>query len=128
VPAVLVVRVVVVLNVDHGCIVRFAGRETAGLRTPMSDICVTMSDMVSQRITVRVPANLGNRLRYSSRAGGQTPSDLVRVALENYLGEERGMGSAYEVADAAGLIGCVRRAPKDLSTNRQHFKGFGSGK
>jgi metal-responsive CopG/Arc/MetJ family transcriptional regulator len=87
-----------------------------------------MSDMASQRITVRVPATLGTRLRRSSRVSGQTPSDLVRVALENYLRSESSEGSAYKLADAAGLIGCVRRAPKDLSTNRRHFQGFGSSK
>ena len=78
----------------------------------MSDKRVTMSDMVSQRITVRVPATLGTRLRHSSRESGQTPSDLVRDALENYLRAQRSTGSAYDLADAAGLIGCVRRAPK----------------
>jgi predicted DNA-binding protein len=86
-----------------------------------------MSDtMSSQRITVRVPATLGARLRNRSRVKGQTPSDLVRVALENYLGEQSGSGSAYELAEAAGLIGSVRRAPRDLSTNRRHFEGFGN--
>jgi hypothetical protein len=52
----------------------------------------------------------------------------VRIAVENYLGETVSTGSAYELADAAGLIGCVKHAPKDLSTNRRHFEGFGSGK
>lgn len=84
--------------------------------------------MVSQRITVRVPAALGSRLRDRSRVKGQTPSDLVRVALENYLGEGSTAASAYELAEASGLIGCVRRAPKDLSTNRLHFQGFGKSK
>ena len=84
--------------------------------------------MASQRITVRVPATLGARLRDSSRVKGQTPSDLVRVALENYLIEENSTGSAYELAEAAGLIGSVRRAPKDLSTNRRHLEGFGKSK
>ncbi len=87
-----------------------------------------MSDMASQRITVRVPATLGARLRDSSRVKGQTPSDLVRIALENYLIEESSTGSAYELAEAAGLIGSVRRAPKDLSTNRRHLEGFGKSK
>jgi hypothetical protein len=82
--------------------------------------------MSSQRITVRVPVTLGARLRDRSRVKGQTPSDLVRVALENYLGEGSSTGSAYELAEAAGLIGCVGRAPKDLSTNRRHFEGFGT--
>jgi hypothetical protein len=84
----------------------------------------------SDRITVRVPRTLGARLRYRSRVKGQTPSDLVRVALETFLGaeNENGRGSAYECAKAGGLIGCARRAPKDLSTNRRHFEGFGKKK
>jgi hypothetical protein len=84
--------------------------------------------MTSQRITVRIPLTLGVRLRDSSRVNGQTPSDVVRVALQNYLGEGGGTGSAYELAEAAGLIGCARRAPKDLSTSRRHFEGFGKSK
>jgi hypothetical protein len=88
-----------------------------------------MSDiMASDRITVRVPAILGTRIRERSRVKGQTPSDLVRIALESYLVEEISVGSAYELAEAAGLIGCVRRAPKDLSTNERHLEGFGNRK
>jgi len=84
--------------------------------------------MASHRITVRVPSSLGARLRDRSRVKGQTPSELVRVALENYLGEGGSTGSAYDLAEAAGLIGCVRRAPEDLSTNQRHFDGFGKSK
>jgi predicted DNA-binding protein len=87
-----------------------------------------MSDMSSERITIRVPGDLGSRLRDRSRAKGKTPSDLVRLALENYLGEESTAGSAYELANAAGLIGCVGGSPNDLSTNRRHFEGFGRSK
>jgi metal-responsive CopG/Arc/MetJ family transcriptional regulator len=84
--------------------------------------------MASQRITVRVPKTLGALLRHRSRAKGQTPSDLVRVALESYLGRESQPGSAYDAAEESGLIGCVRHAPKDLSSNRRHFEGFGRDK
>jgi hypothetical protein len=84
--------------------------------------------MASQRITVRVPKTLGALLRDRSRAKGQTPSDLVRVALETYLGRGASAHTAYELAEEAGLIGCVRRAPKDLSTNRRHFENFGKNK
>lgn len=88
-----------------------------------------MSDiMASQRITVRVPKNLGTLLRDRSRAKGQTPSDLVRVALETYLVREGTGTSAYDLAKEAGLIGCAGRAPKDLSTNPRHFEGFGKSK
>jgi metal-responsive CopG/Arc/MetJ family transcriptional regulator len=84
--------------------------------------------MASNRITVRVPKTLGTLLRNRSRAQGQTPSDLVRVALETYLGRENGGRSAYELAEEAGVIGSARHAPKDLSTNRRHWDGFGRGK
>jgi len=79
----------------------------------------------SHRITVRVPKALGSLLRDRSRAKGQTPSDVVRVALETYLGRGDSPRSAYDLAVEAGLIGCLRRAPKDLSTNRRHLEGFG---
>jgi len=53
---------------------------------------------------------------------------LVRIALETYLGRGGASHSAYELAQEAGLIGCVRHAPKDLSTNRRHLEGFGKNK
>jgi hypothetical protein len=84
--------------------------------------------MASHRITVRVPATLGARLRDRSRVKGQTPSDLVRVALENYLIKGNSNGSAYELAKASGLVGCVRLGQKDLSTSPRHFEGFGTSK
>jgi predicted DNA-binding protein len=96
-----------------------------------------MSDMGSERITIRIPQELGGRLRHRSRIKGQTESDLVREALETYLGHSNGERSAFELAEEAGLIGFVRpgrgspvrlpaRSPaKDLSTNPRHFKDFG---
>jgi metal-responsive CopG/Arc/MetJ family transcriptional regulator len=94
----------------------------------MSDKYFIMSDMATQRFTVRVPEDLGSKLRRTSRDKGRTPSDLIRLAVENYLREEPVRGSAYEAARAAGLIGCVSRGPKDLSTNRRHLEGFGKSR
>ena len=87
-----------------------------------------MSDMATHRFTVRVPETLGSRLRRTSRNNGRTPSELIRVAVENYLEDEPDRGSAYVAAKAAGLIGCASHGPKDLSTNRRHFEGFGKGR
>ncbi len=84
--------------------------------------------MASNRITVRVPQTLTARLRNRSRAQGTTESDLVRQALENYLGHPEGGRSAYELAEEAGIIGSVRNAPRDLSTNSRHLRGFGKAK
>ena len=87
-----------------------------------------MSDMASNRITVRVPPALISRLRSRSRAKGTTESEVIREALENYLGGESSHRTAYELAQEAGIVGAVRNAPRDLSTNRRHFNGFGKGK
>jgi Arc/MetJ-type ribon-helix-helix transcriptional regulator len=84
--------------------------------------------MASNRITVRVPKQLEALLRHRSRTRGQTPSDVVRDALETFLGRGRNSLSAYELARDAGVIGCANREPKDLSTNRSHFEGFGKRK
>jgi metal-responsive CopG/Arc/MetJ family transcriptional regulator len=87
-----------------------------------------MSDMASDRITIRVPKSLGHRLHGRSRTTGKTPSDIVRVALETYLDADTGGGSAFDAASAAGLIGCASGLPKDLSTKNRHFEGFGKEK
>ena len=105
-------------------------------RQETSDNYAIMSDMGSERITVRIPQELGSRLRHRSRVKGQTESDLVREALEIHLGRSNGERSAFELAEEAGLIGAVRRGrrssarspAKDLSTNPRHFEGFGEDK
>lgn len=53
---------------------------------------------------------------------------MVREALEAFLSPVATERSAYEVADELALIGCVRKARKDLSTNRKYFKEFGKAK
>ena len=84
--------------------------------------------MATDRITVRIPESLGNRLRHRSRARGQTLSELVRVALENYLDKKKGRRSAYELAEQAGIIGCAPGLPKDLSTNPRYFPIYRRGR
>ena len=88
-----------------------------------------MSDMASNRITIRIPETLGQRLRHRSRMRGQPESALVREALETYLAQSTEARPAYELAEEAGLIGCIGRGPKspakDLSTNPRHLEGFG---
>jgi predicted DNA-binding protein len=83
-----------------------------------------MSDMPGRRITIRVPETLETKLKGRARVQGRPESQLVREALETYLGQGTEPRPAYELAEEAGLIGCVRRAPKDLSTNPKHFEGF----
>lgn len=94
----------------------------------MSDNYCIMSDMSSDRISVRLPRSLTERLRSRSRVAGTSESELVREALEGYLRQPAGVRSAYELAREAGIIGVVKNAPEDLSTSRRHMKGFGKAK
>lgn len=86
-----------------------------------------MSDraMKSVRITVRLPIELRQRLKAAAHRGGTRESDLVRAAVERQLAAEDQGLTALERLKKAGLIGIVRGAPRDLSTNRKHMEGFG---
>ena len=81
--------------------------------------------MKADRITVRFPAELRRRLKDAARRSGTRESDLVRGAVEVRLAAEDDALTAYERAKKAGLIGIVRGASRDLSTNPRHFDGFG---
>jgi predicted DNA-binding antitoxin AbrB/MazE fold protein len=48
-----------------------------------------------------------------------TISELTR-------GTAKAAASCYELAEQAGMIGALKDAPSDLSTNAEHLKGFGS--
>lgn len=80
--------------------------------------------MKDSRITVRLPAPLRRRLKQAAQRSGIRESDLVRGAVERRLAGDDDALSAYELARRAGLIGAVRGASPDLSTNPRHFDGF----
>jgi len=81
--------------------------------------------MKDSRVTVRFPAELRQRLKGAARRSGTRESDLVRAAVERQLAAEDDVPTAYEHAKKAGLIGAVKTASPDLSTNPRHFDGFG---
>jgi hypothetical protein len=54
---------------------------------------------------------------------GQTDSELIRRGLQLVAAEERRRGSALDLAGTS--VGRYRNGPRDLSTNRKHFEGFG---
>ena len=81
--------------------------------------------MKDYRLTVRFPAELRTRLRAAARRAGTRVSDLVRTAIERQLAFEDQKLTAYEHTRSAGLIGTVKGASRDLSTNPKHLDGFG---
>jgi len=81
--------------------------------------------MKDVRITVRFPAELRRRLKEAAHRSNRRESDLIRGAVEKELAADENVPTAYELAEKAGIIGIVRSAPRDLSTNRKYFDGFG---
>lgn len=78
------------------------------------------------RISVRLAPELRRRLKNAARRSGQRESELIRGAVERQLAAEDEALTAYDHARDAGLLGAVRGAPRDLSTSRKHFDGFGT--
>jgi Arc/MetJ-type ribon-helix-helix transcriptional regulator len=107
--------------------VGLAGGQRADCRDKegcVSDIYAIMSDMAMNRITIRIPEHLGKQLKKRADLKGQSESEIVREALENYL--KKGPGeTAYDMAKRLGVIGRFKGLPKDLSTNPRYFEGFG---
>jgi predicted transcriptional regulator len=81
--------------------------------------------MNNSRITIRLDEETERRLREEALAAGKNESDVVREALAAYLTRPERRENALEVARRAGVIGCAKGLPADLSTNKDHFEGFG---
>jgi metal-responsive CopG/Arc/MetJ family transcriptional regulator len=81
--------------------------------------------MASIRISVRLDARTGQRLREVAKAAGKNESQIVREALSIYLARPNREESALDLARRSGILGCSKRLPSDLSTNKKYFEGFG---
>jgi Arc/MetJ-type ribon-helix-helix transcriptional regulator len=84
-----------------------------------------MKDKPDPRISVRLDSDTQQRLEEEVQATGKNESEVVREALAAYFRKRPRPESCLELARLHRLIGCARRLPADLSTNRQHFEGFG---
>jgi hypothetical protein len=81
--------------------------------------------MNDARITIRLDQQTERRLREEALASGINESELVREVLAAYFARSTRRATALEVARRAGVIGCADGLPPDLSTNKDHFEGFG---
>jgi predicted transcriptional regulator len=85
-----------------------------------------MSD-VTKRVTVRIDDELERKLMKRARAAGVSQSEALREAIRAWAGaDEEAQELSYgERLRRSGLIGCIRDAPPDLSTNPRYMEGFG---
>lgn len=76
-------------------------------------------------LSIKIPAELDRKLAAVVKRRGVPKSDIVREALAQYLGTsaEFRHGSVTELA--GDLVGCVKDAPKDLSSHPRHLADFG---
>lgn len=76
-----------------------------------------MSELKEQ-IVARIPRELASRLRRRARALGRKRSEVIRMALEAYLGGQPA-GTVWD--RVKHLSGIVSGGPPDLSTNRKYI-------
>lgn len=81
--------------------------------------------MSSPRLSLRVSPRLERTIQERARAAGKPASELVREVLEQHFTNHKPLVSCYDLARKAKVIGCVKDAPPDLSTNPRYFEGFG---
>lgn len=76
-------------------------------------------------ISLKLPEELGRRLDSAAAQRGQSKSEVVRNALEQFLLKKPIQPSPGSLLERAGdLVGCLN-GPGDLSTNKKYLRNFG---
>lgn len=76
-------------------------------------------------LSLKVPEALDRKLAAAVRRRGARKSELVRQALERYLDEVQEPRRGSFLYLAGDLVGCVKDAPADLSSNPRRLADFG---
>ncbi len=74
---------------------------------------------------MRVDRKIKQELEAEAKEKGVSPSEVVRTILAEDLRERPRRESCLDVARRIGLVGVYKDTPPDLSTNPDHFEGFG---
>lgn len=75
-------------------------------------------------ISLKLPENLDAKLNRLAEQRGQSKSEVVREALDQFLNGQRQTTPASFLDAAGELIGCAE-GPGDLSTNPKYMEGYG---
>ncbi|MGH8700582.1 MAG: ribbon-helix-helix protein, CopG family [Burkholderiales bacterium] len=76
-------------------------------------------------LSLKVPEQLDRKLSAVVKRRGMRKSVVVREALERYVDESREIRKGSFLDLAGDLVGCVKDAPVDLSSNPKHLVGYG---
>jgi len=76
-------------------------------------------------LSVKVPEALDRKITAAVKRRGMQKSEVVREALERYLDETHEVRRGSFLDLAGDLVGCVKDAPADLSSNPKHMNGYG---
>ena len=76
-------------------------------------------------LSLKVSEALDRKLAAVVKRRGMQKSAVVRQALEQYLDESSEVRGGSFLALAGDLVGSVKDAPADLSTNPRHLADFG---
>jgi hypothetical protein len=87
---------------------------------------------MNRRNGLSLDPDLEHRIEALACAMKSIPSDVVRMAFEEFETKHNGLRgeagtaeSAYDAFNRAGAIGSVKGGPPDLSTNLKYMEGFG---
>ena len=72
-------------------------------------------------LSLKLPGTLSVKLERAAKQRGQSKSDVVRAALEQFLERERPISALELAGDVVGS----GNGPGDLSTNSKYMNGFG---
>lgn len=77
---------------------------------------------MERQLTVRLPEELSTKLDRAARRAGRKRSDLVRQALEQFLGDSGRPGSTRPIDLVQDLLGAVESGLPDLGQrHREHL-------
>ena len=76
-------------------------------------------------LSLKVSESLDRKLAAVVKRRRIAKSVVVREAIEQYLDESREVRGGSFLELAGDLVGCVKGAPSDLSSNPKHMEGYG---
>ncbi len=75
-------------------------------------------------LSLKLPDEMARVLEDRARSRGATKSEILREALAGYFARSPLPGNGSFLTLAGDLVGCLE-GPGDLSSNKEHLKGYG---